>query len=87
MRSLAGLMLALAMGLFAAACGQIETTPPIYASLASAGQQLNVAEAQNLINSYRRESGLEPLQIDQRLMAEAGSHASDMARQDKIGHK
>ena len=76
-----------ALNLIGTGCGQVSTTPAIYASLASSGEQLNVNEAQNLINSYRRENGLQGLEIDQRLMAEAGSHASDMARQDKVGHK
>lgn len=74
------------LALMGAGCSQVDTTPVIYASLASSGQQLNVGEAQNLINAYRQENGLAHLQVDQRLMAEAGSHAADMARQDKTGH-
>ncbi len=68
-------------------CASGDNTPAIYASLASPGKELNVREAQNLINSYRRENGLENLEIDLSLMGEAESHARDMAVQDKLGHR
>ena len=54
--------------------------PLIYESLASSGAVLSAEAARNLINGYRRNVGLTPLQLDQDIMAEAARQASAMAR-------
>lgn len=48
--------------------------------------QLNVADAQNLINTYRTQKGLKPLKVNQKLTAAAQAHSEDLARSDRISH-
>lgn len=58
----------------------------MYSSVASSTQKLDVEEMRNLINSYRLDNDLEPLNVDPRLLAEADRHANDMAANDEVGH-
>lgn len=48
---------------------------------------LDPAEAQRLINDYRRQRGLKPLEINARLAAAAAGHSADLARRDTISHQ
>jgi hypothetical protein len=45
------------------------------------------AVVQKLINVYREEHGLSPLEIDSRLTAAAQAHSQDLAARDHISHK
>lgn len=43
-------------------------------------------DALSLINAYRKQNGLKPLVLDDRLTKAAKAHASDLARNDRISH-
>jgi uncharacterized protein YkwD len=60
----------------------IKTTVPANAPII----QLNVAEAQNLINTYRVQKGLKPLKVNTKLIAAAQAHSEDLAKSDRISH-
>ncbi len=48
--------------------------------------RLDMSEAQQLINAYRREQGLKPLKLDPLLTAAAKAHSRDLAKHDRISH-
>jgi uncharacterized protein YkwD len=54
--------------------------PPMYASLAAPGAVLDAKAARDLINSYRRNQGLQPLTLDPVLMEEAARRSRAMAQ-------
>jgi uncharacterized protein YkwD len=47
---------------------------------------LNVEQARDLINAYRREKGLKPLSLNAELTLAAKSHSHDLAKWDRISH-
>jgi uncharacterized protein YkwD len=84
----------LAPALLLAACS-LETfsdrapdrAPAFYTDLAAAGAKLEPASARDMISLYRRNNGLETLEIDSGLMAEAQRQADAMASADKLSHE
>lgn len=48
--------------------------------------RLDVEEARELINAYRRQHGLKPLTLNAELTAAAKSHSRDLAKWDRISH-
>ncbi|MBU2531371.1 MAG: CAP domain-containing protein [Alphaproteobacteria bacterium] len=47
---------------------------------------LDVAQAREMINAYRRQNGLKPLSINPQLTAAAEAHSRDLAKWDRISH-
>lgn len=43
-------------------------------------------EAQQLVNAYRKEKGLQPLRLNAKLTEAAFAHSQDLARNDRISH-
>ncbi len=67
---------------FLATCTQpapVVSISPIYASLAARDARMDAGSARDLINGYRRNSGLPPVVLDAVLMAEAEQQAQAMA--------
>jgi uncharacterized protein YkwD len=58
---------------------------PIYVSLAEPGAEVDAGAARDLINGYRRNHGLPPLQLDSVLMAEAKRQSVAMAAAGDVG--
>ncbi len=56
----------------------------IYSSLGAPSAQLNAPAARDLINGYRRNNGLGPLELHPALMAEAARQADAMATKGDI---
>ena len=52
----------------------------------SIGPILNRFSALKSINSYRKQKGLRPLKINEKLMKAARQHSLDMSRQDALSH-
>jgi uncharacterized protein YkwD len=48
--------------------------------------QLNIEQARDLINAYRKENGLKPVRLDVSLSNAAKSHSKDLAKWDRISH-
>jgi uncharacterized protein YkwD len=48
--------------------------------------RLNVADAQQLINTYRASKGLKPLRLNDKLAEAAKEHSQDLAQHDRISH-
>jgi len=48
--------------------------------------RLDPEKARRLINQYRRQKGLRPLQLNSKLTVAAKSHSRDLARWDRISH-
>lgn len=61
--------------------GPRESRPPPSSCAPTPGQAIVDA-----VNRIRRDAGLEPLQVDARLVQAARSHTDDMARRDRLGH-
>lgn len=49
-------------------------------------QAFNADDAQRLINIYRAQKGLKPLQLNTRLTQAAAKHAEDLAKNDRLSH-
>jgi len=47
---------------------------------------LSADKARDIINQYRRDKGLKPLNIDVKLTAAANAHARDLSKWDRISH-
>jgi uncharacterized protein YkwD len=47
---------------------------------------LNAERARDLINAYRKENGLKPLQLNATLTSAAKGHSRDLAKWDRISH-
>ncbi|MGI9384029.1 MAG: CAP domain-containing protein [Methyloligellaceae bacterium] len=48
---------------------------------------LNLTEAREIINGYRKRNGVKPLKLHPLLTKAAKAHSSDLARSDSIAHK
>ncbi len=79
-----------AAALLLAACAADRDPPPsqpaFYVSMASAGAKLDADVAASMITGYRKNNGLEAVEIDPQLMRMAEEHSSAMARRDKLDH-
>ena len=81
-------MIALACTLFlASGCvdARVAAAPPI--EHVGRAQGLNAQAALAEINAFRREHGLKPVVLDQRLVRAAGTSARYQASRGKIGHR
>ncbi len=58
----------------------IGSEPPIYRSLATAGERVDPVAARDMISLYRRNSGLGALTLDEGLQRVAEAQARDMAQ-------
>ncbi len=58
--------------------------PAFYASLASPGARIDAVSARNLINAYRRNLGLPPVEVDAGLQVFAERQADTLAAADRI---
>lgn len=77
-------MLLFVMPLLAAACADSLVAPR---PLQLAPPVLDAAAARDMVNAYRRDSGLPPLDLDSRLMRAAEAHAGDLAGRDRLSHR
>jgi len=75
------LAVALALPAVLAACFGPDTSsrPPLYSNLAEVAGDLDEAVARDMINAYRANNGLPPVQLDDRLNALARGYARDLA--------
>ena len=67
-----------------AACAQPPAKPAFYQDLGSPSAAINTAAAANLINNYRQNNGLPPLQVDPVLNQIAQEQADLLAARDSI---
>ena len=51
-----------------------------------ADTKLDAAQARLLINAYRKQNGLRPLELNPQLTTAAKDHATDLAKWDRISH-
>lgn len=82
---------ALAAGaLLLAACAADRDPPPgqpaFYVSMASAGAKLDADVAASMISGYRKNNGLDAVEIDPQLMRMAEEQSAAMAKRDKLDH-
>ncbi|WP_373236363.1 CAP domain-containing protein [Cohaesibacter celericrescens] len=76
----------LALTLASCAQGPAFQEPALYTNLNQDGVTVNPQEALSIINSYRRNNGLNALTLDSKLAAAAQEQADAMAAADKVSH-
>ncbi len=78
----------LSLVLFAAACtnGYDTKAPAFYDNLATEGVTVNGEAAASMISDYRRNNGLNAVELDPTLVRIAEDHVRAMAKVDKLTH-
>ena len=82
-----GFLAAMALGMVAGcADGPAPTQPSLYTNLNQTGVKVDPVEALAIINNYRLNHGLNPLELNDKLAAAAQEQADAMASADKVSH-